>query len=82
MRIQSERVTDLTKIASSPEAIESVNQAPSLDRPEVISQTARTLLGHPEEIPIETLSPNSRDELLFVMRLLRDNRDTGRTSDA
>jgi hypothetical protein len=73
MTIQPERAIELTKLTNQPEVIHEINDLAQRIRPQYIQNTGRILLGQDPLVGIHELQQGTQEELLFVMRALRDH---------
>lgn len=70
--ISPSRQKELEKLAARPEQIQEVMETASPARSTAIQQLARRALGLMPERDITDLELSTQDELLFVMRTMRD----------
>lgn len=72
MTIHNERKEELTKIASQEHIIQEIQAQPRNRHPHHIMAQGRIALGFEPTIDINSLPIPDQEELLFVMRSLRD----------
>jgi hypothetical protein len=73
MSILPERQDELHKLTQNNELITQIAELPRVERPTLIQQHGRQVLGLSAEVDITELPPTTQSELLLVMRSLRDN---------